>query len=111
MINIKEAIVNKLEALDADVHFLQAPLKPKFPFILYREDDNSASTFTDDKEFSSKIIYVIDIYVKGSTSYLTTEVNRIMTEEGFLRTLCKDIADPTEGVQHKTIRFIQYKII
>lgn len=112
MINLKETIVNALMQLNAEVYFLYAPLDNlSFPFIIYREEQNRAWQFADNAEATAELVYVIDIYCKGSTSTLTNEVNEVMTQLGFLRTLCKDVLDPTECVQHKTLRFEQNKII
>lgn len=106
MIIIKDEVLSVLKQLNIRVYHIEAPLNNlEYPFLIYREDLNIPGLFADDEEYATRIDIVVDLYCKGSTSTLTKEINKKMFNLGFVRTLSRDIPDPTEGVQHKTLRF------
>lgn len=76
-----------------------------FPYITYFEITNFEANHADDDELQSEIHIQVDVWSKGNTEPISTEVNRIMKSLGFMRTGTKDEYERDTKVYHKILRF------
>lgn len=77
------------------------------PCVSYYEANNAPDTFADDIEYSSKIVYVVDVWGETSTQVTKTaqKAEGKMLALGFVREFARDVHDPASAVRHKTMRF------
>lgn len=113
MINVKPEVLQALESNQALVSLLGGPriyqqvaLNPdEFPRITFFELTNFGSRYADDTEVESEIHIQIDIWSKGSTSAIATEVDRTMKSIGFQRTSSVDLYESDTKIFHKALRY------
>lgn len=72
--------------------------------IQYAEEDNKVCERTDNTEDKAYVRYKIDIWHRRSTSQAAIEVDKYVSALGLVRTLCTDVADPS-NLKHKTMRY------
>lgn len=106
MIDYKKEIIKSLKKV-CNNSFQNTPKSwEEFPIITYTEENNSISSYVDNKEDICELLYKIDIWnYKGITDDLAKSVNTEMLELGFRRTFCSDVPNTDVNVKHKVMRF------
>ncbi|MFD1675408.1 tail completion protein gp17 [Alicyclobacillus fodiniaquatilis] len=87
------------------VYLIRAPNADEYPRITFFELNNYGSNFADDTELESEIKYQIDVWHKGNPNPIALEVDRVMQENGFIRTYSTDIYEDDTNVFHKALRY------
>lgn len=108
MINIKTDVYKALCELGVNVVPEYPDTWEVFPSIVYVEENN----YVLDNDIQLQpvreyIRYKIDIFNNKSTTNLAISINEKMSELGFSRIACMDVADPNK-IQHKLLRFEKY---
>lgn len=115
MINLKPQVYEGLKTTSADdvVYFYPDKWEKKKKIISYYELDNSEAEVADDEEYSSNIAIQVDIWcdTPSQCSSLAIEVNTVMQELGFKRTLALDLFEAGAIKHHKTMRFEKIEIL
>ena len=79
-----------------------------FPFVIYQDENQSDSEFSDNKPTMSRIRYRIDVFTKSdsvTTTEIGLEIARIMGDDFFTCVSNGEVQDNTEGVKHRVMRF------
>lgn len=118
MFNLKSAIVSALLGNAALISLLGkdsigqtavyqqvAPEALVFPRITFFELSNVDSVYMDDDVFSSEISVQIDIWSKGNTSAIATEVDNTMRSIGWKRFGSQDLYEDDTQIFHKALRY------
>jgi hypothetical protein len=79
-----------------------------FPVVIYQDENQSDSEFSDNKPTMSRIRYRIDVFTKSdsvTTTEIGLEIARIMGDDFFTCVSNGEVQDITEGVKHRVMRF------
>lgn len=104
MINVKDIVYKELSKILDNVSDAYPQNWTNLPAVQYVEEENKVNEFTDDKEQSSYIRFRIDIWDTKSTSKTACDIDKVISQLGFLRTSCADVPDPS-GLKHKQMRY------
>lgn len=113
MINVKSNIRSALLSNAAlilllggeRIYQMAAPRAEEYPRITFFEINNSDSEFADDEAYASDVSVQIDVWNKGSTSSISSEVDETMKSMGFARTSAPDYYEQDTKVYHKAMRY------
>lgn len=100
MKNVKDEVFNALKEVTENVTDTYPSDWGNLPAIQLIEDENRVNERVDNKEATSYIRYVIDIWHNKSTSVTSMDVDEKVSALGLVRTSCKDVPDPS-GFKHK----------
>lgn len=103
MINVKDQVYEALLHVNSNVMDSYPVEWVTFPAIIYCEEDNRVTEWTDDKEDKSYLRYRVEIWDKKSTSLTAIAVDREMAKLGLKRILCQD--DNAPDYKHKIMRY------
>lgn len=87
------------------VYQLAAPDANQYPRITFFEVTNFDSGFADDGVFAEEVIVQIDVWSKGSTSAISSEIDNTMKELGYFRSTGQDLYESDVQVYHKSLRY------
>lgn len=77
------------------------------PAISYYEVDNRPETTADDREYSTAVEYVVDIWAKKVDQMLDLagQVDDALTELGLTRSFTTELYEPETKLRHKPMRY------
>ena len=104
MINVKDEVYAALLSVTDNVTDSYPKDWEKDLAIQYMEEDKNVFEHTGNVERKSYVRYRIDVWHNKSTSLAAVMVDEALSTLGLLRTLCKDVDDPS-GRKHKQMRY------
>lgn len=108
MKNVKDQVYAALSAVFDNVSDQYPKDWADLPAVQYMEEDNKVAGHSMDdgrpQEDTAYVRYGIDIWNNRSTSAAALLADEAMSGIGLVRTLCKDVADPS-GMKHKTMKY------
>lgn len=104
MKNVKDQVATALLYVNENVTDVYPKDWENLPAIQYTEENNAVYERTDNVEQLAKVEYKIDIWHNKNTSQIACDIDRAMSELGLVRTLCRDVPDPS-GMKHKVMRY------
>lgn len=106
MINLNKIIVSVLREIKG-VKNLCKEYPEDFalmPTVTYKENENSDTGKTT-KEVISNIEYQFDIWNKGATFDIATQIDESLSGMGFRRVTSVEIVDPSSKLNHRIMRY------
>ena len=87
------------------VYAVRAPNADEYPRITYFEMTNLDANHADDKAYSSRMVYQVDVWSKGNPDPIAIEVDRVMKSIGFVRNGGVDLYEDDTQVDHRALRY------
>jgi hypothetical protein len=108
MRNVKDQVYAALSQVFENVSDQYPKDWADLPAVQYMEEDNKVMEHSMSggrpQEDASYVRYGLDIWNNRSTSAAALAADEAMSSLGLVRTLCKDVADPS-GMKHKTMKY------
>lgn len=98
-----DALVKLLEG--QRVYAIRAPNADEYPRITFFEMTNFDKNYADDRAYSSRMVYQVDVWSKGNPDPIAIEVDRVMKLIGFGRTAGADLYESDIQVYHRALRY------
>jgi hypothetical protein len=87
------------------VYATKAPTANEYPRITYNEIANYDANYADDRAYSSRILYQIDVWSKTNPDPLVAEVDKVLKSIGFARSAGADLYEDDVQVYHRALRY------
>ncbi len=84
---------------------IKAPDANQYPRITYFEMTNFDKNYADDRAYSSRMVYQVDVWSKGNPDPIVIEVDRVMKTIGFARVGGADLYEDDVQVYHRALRY------
>lgn len=110
MIDINSEAKKTLDSLSIKNVFGYPHNFEKIPIISYYTVTECGGMYSDNSECIQEGHIQLDIWarVAKDTSNAAIEVNRAMTDDGWIREMSLDVPDGDERLYHKTMRYKKY---
>jgi hypothetical protein len=96
-----------LEAITPNAYYYYPEDWGRLPAISYYEIDNRPETMADDREYTTGVEYVVDIWAKRIDQMLglAERVDRELTAIGLIRSFTTELYEPETKIRHKPMRY------
>ena len=84
---------------------IKAPDANQYPRITYFEMTNFDKNYADDRAYSSRMVYQVDIWSKSNPDPIAVEVDRVLKSNGFARVGGADLYEDDTQVFHRALRY------
>jgi hypothetical protein len=87
------------------VYAVKAPNADEYPRISFFEITNHDANHADDKAYSARMLYQVDVWSKGNPDPVAVEVDRVLKSIGFARVGGADLYEDDTQVFHRALRY------
>lgn len=87
------------------VYAIRAPDADEYPRITFFEMTNFDANHADDRAYSSRMVYQVDVWSTNNPDPIAAEVDRVMKLIGFARVSGADLYEDDLQVYHRALRY------
>ena len=107
MISMHESVAAAISAIPASTFYNYPQDWNALPSISYYEISNLPETASDDREYSTELEYVVDVWALSPLEMVTLalQADEAMTAIGFTRAFSLELYEKETKIHHKNMRF------